>query len=271
MNPRNVILVALGVLELLAATAAVIALEDWLPSEWAIFPVIAVIYAQPYLVGVWIAFGERSLPWRLVAVAACLTGLSQCVNDAPIWIGLVVIVSIPGIPLVLGLLLLARVFGLSFYDSLARIDSQKTPAFQYSIRHMLEWTAAIAVLCSLAAMASPELPRSLYGTFVDHGLHWCSLHGLLVTISLACVIVVLAMRRVWLGLALLVPSGLFLAYLLHQPLNSTAWQMIVFSGCLMAWITFCLVPVRLFGYRYGRRPRAASNECPFQEPPDLAD
>ncbi len=271
MNPRNVILVSLGVLELLAATAAVIAFEDGLPWKWAIFPVIAVIYVQPYLIGIWVAFGERTLPWRLVAVAAGLTGLSQYANYAPIWMTLVVLVSIPGISLVLGLLLLARAFGLNFYDSLTRIDSQQAPAFQYSIRHMLEWTAAIAVLCSLAAMAPPELPGSLYEAFVDDGVQLCSHHGLLAATSLACVIVVLAMHRVWLGLAFLVPSGLLLAYLFHQPLRSAGWEIVVLSGCLMAWITFCLLPVRLFGYRYGWRPRAAGNECPFQEPPDLAD
>lgn len=260
MNPRNVILVALGVLELLAVAVAIIAIDDWLSSEWMILPVITILYAQPYLVGIWIAFGERSLLWRLVVVAACMTGLSVYVNDAFFRIVVVVIVSIPGIPLVLVLLLLARAFGLRFYDSFARTNSQNAAKFQYSIRHMFEWTAAIAVLCSLAAVTPPAIPRSLYQAFVDDGLQLCLLHAQLVTTSLACVIVVLAMRRVWLGLALLVPSGLVLAYLLHQPLGGAAWQIIVFSACLMAWIIFCLVPIRLFGYRYGRRPRAASND-----------
>ena len=273
MNRRNVILVGLGVLELLVAAAAYVC-EESLDAYWIRIACDSIVSAQPYLVAIWIAFGERTLPWRLVTVAACLVCLDHCPESAIVITSDAIAVYSPGIVPVLGPLLLARTLGLGFYDASTTMPSNNSTSFQFSLRRMLEWTAAIAVLCSLGAMVSPVILRILSEVFASSGLLLCLFHGQLAATVLACVIAVLAVRRVWLGLAFVVPFGLFLAYLLHQPQYCTAWKAIEFSACLMTWITFCLLPVRHFGYRYGRPPRLAADaepgNCPFQEPSDPA-
>ena len=274
MNQRNVILVGLGVLELLVATVALVMVDKG-KSILVDYTCAAIMYAQPYLVAIWIAFGERTLPWRLVAVAVCLTCLSHCVDG--FFIEAIAALG-PGIAFVLGPLLLARTFGLRFYDASEAVAQDNPPRFQFSLRRMLEWTAAIAVLCSLAAIVSPELHKELHSVVTEEPLMLAVLHALLGGMSLVLVAIVLGMRRPWLGVALLVVPELFFAYVLYQMAGAEFPEMIVFVVSYPLWLALCLLPLRLFGYRYGRPPHPAAppvadeepGNCPLQEPSDSA-
>ena len=275
MNRRNVILTILGALELLVGGVALVILE-WTDSEWTSLVCGSIFYAQPYLVGVWIAFGQRTLPWRMVAVAVTSTCLAHCVKNVSYMAPEFIAVLSPGIPVVLGALLLARVLGLRFYDSSTTTPPDDSPKFQFSLRRMLEWTAAVAVLCSMAAIAPPDVYSELRSFATEEPLMLVTIHALLGGISLAFVAVVLGMRRLWLGIGVLGVAGLLVAYLLCRVSGAEPSEMFVFVGSYMFWLTLCFVPVRLFGYRYGRRRLVATSpfasdepgQDPFQEPPD---
>ena len=253
MNRRDVILVGLGVFELLVAAAVYVA-DDSVGADWISLAFAAILFAQPHLVAVWIAFGERTLLWRLVAVVACLACLSRLAAVFPVTL------VTSGIAPVLGALLLARLLGLRFYDVAVVPQGDSSPRLQFSLSRMLEWTAAVAVLCSMAAITPPDIYRELYSLVTDEPLFGVALHGLLGGVSLAFVAAVLGMRRPWLALGVLGAVGLLAAYLLHRVLGTELSEMFVFIACFMFWLTLCLAPVRLFGYRYGRRPRPAGND-----------
>ncbi len=278
MNRRNVILTILGALELLVGGVAIVILE-WTDSEWTSLFCAAVFYAQPYLLGIWIAFGHRTLPWRMIAVAVAFTCLTHCLKNVLYMAPEFIAVLSPGIPVVLGVLLLARILGLRFYDSSTTTPPDDSPKFQFSLRRMLEWTAAVAVLCSMAAIAPPDVYRELRSFATEEPLMLVTIHALLGGISLAFVAAVLGMRRLWLGIGVPGVAGLLVAYLLHRVTGAVPSEMFLFIACYMFWLTLCLVPVRLFGYRYGRRRLVATSpfasdepgECPFQEPPDSAE
>ena len=276
MNRRNVILVSLGALELLVAAVAFVIL-GWTESEWTSLVCAAVFYAQPYLLGIWIAFGQRTLPWRMVAVAITSTCLTHCL--VPYMAPWFIAVLSPGIPVILGVLLLARILGPRFYDSSTTTPPDDSPKFQFSLCRMLEWTAAVAALCSMAAIAPPDVYDELDSFVTGEPLILVAIHGLLGGISLAFVAAILGMRCPWLGVGVLGAAGLLAAYLLHRVLGAEPSEMFLFIVCFMLWLTLCLVPVRLFGYRYGRRRLATAppfacdepGECPFQEPSDSAE
>lgn len=277
MNRRNVILAGLGVLELLVAGLAFFISGMAVPA-WIALPCAAVLYAQPYLVGIWIAFGERTLPWRAVAVAAVLTCLTHCMHDVSSMTTQAIFGLSPGIVLILGLLLLGRAFGLRFYDSSSHTLAA-SPRFQFSLRHMLEWTAAVAVLCSLATVLPPGSRTEIHAIVLNEATMLCVIHGFTGGVCLALLGVVLGMRRPRLGLAWLVPPVLLVAGLVGAVTPAGILGMGAFAVCFMVWMSICFFSLRHFGYRYGRphMPTASpfandeSGDNPFQELPDSAE
>ena len=275
MNRRNTILVGLGALELLIAGAAFFIAG--MAEDWIALPCAAVVYSQPCLVGIWIAFGERTLPWRAVAAAAVLTCLTHCLYGVSFMTTQAIFILSPGIVLVLGLLLLGRAFGLRFYDSSSHTLAA-SPRFQFSLRHMLEWTAAVAVLCSLATVLPSGLRTEMHTFVLNEATMLCVIHGFAGGICLALLGVVLGMRRWRLGLAWLVPLVLLVAGLVGAVTPAGILGMGTFAVCFMLWLGLCFFSLRHFRYRYGRPPHPAAppvadekpGQCPFQEPSDPA-
>ncbi len=251
MNRRTVILWTLGAGQLLAAAIACAAL-DWAESEWTVFACVAILYAQPYFAGIWIGFGYRSLPWRMLAVAACLTGMTWAETLLYDHIRNLTAALSPGIAVALALMLLARAFGFRLYDRTVQSQSPNTTKYQFSLLSLLKWTTVIAVLCSLGALANPAAFEQMGVSYWGSILLLLAFHTPIAGILFLEFAILLSMRRPWIGLALLVPAALVIVWLLGRntgQLASFLWG----SGCLMVWFALCLLPLRLFGYRFGRR------------------
>jgi hypothetical protein len=254
MDRRTVILWALGAGQLLAVVLACSALE-WADSEWVALVCIAILYAQPYFAGIWIGFGRRSLPWRILAVAACLTGLTwvdSVLNDS---LRNVVVALSPGIGGALALVLLARAFGFRLRDTTAESQSPDAARYQFSLLSLLKWTTVIAVLCSLGALANPAAFEEMGGLSWETMLLLLAFHTPIAGILFIEFAILLGMRRPWIGLAGLLPVAFAIIWLLCRNTGQLA-PFLWLAGCLMVWFGVCVLPLRLFGYRFGRRRKS---------------
>lgn len=273
---RTVILWTLAVGQFLIAAVA-FAATFRMPSEWLVYLCFGLHYSQPYLAGVWIASGRRSLPWRFVVVAALLTSLSFLPGMSTPSLQESIVVLSPGIIAVLVLMLAARTLGLRVYHEVAECPRKDSRWLQFSLRSAFEWTAATAMVCSLAALAGPRVSSAFQG--ISGKIPVILLvHVPFAAVCVAELTVLLGMRRSWIGLLIHFPIALAVGGVIGWVTEALEALLIV-STCLVLWFTICFTPLRLFGYRFGRQPRMdlkfdpanGSEECSFQEPPDLAD
>ncbi len=273
---RTVILWTLAAGQLLVAAVAYIAIGR-MPGEWLVYVCGGLVYGQPYLAGVWIASGHRSLPWRFVLVAALLTGLLFLPQGLGPGLPEAIVALSPGIIAVLVFLLPARVFNVNVYDELAERPASHSHRLQFSLRSALEWTAATAILCSLAALAGPRFSSALRNLGGEITMI-LAIHIPFAAACVAALVIVLVMRRPWIGLTILFPVVLAVTGLIGWVAENLE-GFLTLAMCLMIWFAVCFTPLRLLGYRFGRPPKRDVNpdpvgepqECPFQEPPDLAD
>jgi hypothetical protein len=273
---RTVILWTLAVGQLLIAAVAYIAI-DRMPGEWVVYLCGGLVYGQPYLASVWIASGHRSLPWRFVLVAALLTGLLFLPQGLGPGLPEAIVALSPGIVAVLAFLLPARAFNLNVYNELTERPATRSHWLQFSLRSALEWTAATAVFCSLAVLAGPKVSNALRNIGGEISMIF-AIHIPFAAACVAVLVIVLVMGRPWIGLTILFPVVLAVAGLIGW-ITEELEGFLTLAMSLMIWFAVCFAPLRLFGYRFGRPPKLDVNpdpvdepqECPFQEPPDLAD
>ena len=273
---RAAILWALAVGQFLITVVA-FATAFRMPNEWLVYVCLGLHYSQPYLAGVWIASGRRSLPWRFVVVAALLTSLSFLPRVFTPSLQESIVLLSPGIIAVLVPMLAARTLGLRVYHEVAECPRKDSRWLQFSLRSAFEWTAATAMVCSLAALAGPRVSSAFQG--ISGKIPVILLvHVPFAAVCVAELTVLLGMRRPWIGLLILFPTALAVGGVIGWVTGALEGLLVV-STCLVLWFAICFTPLRLFGYRFGRQPRMdlksgptnAPEECPFQDLPDLAD
>lgn len=273
---RAAILWVLAVGQFLIAAVA-FATAFRMPNEWFLYVCFGLHYSQPYLAGVWIASGRRSLPWRFVVVAALLTSLSFLPGMSTPSLQESIVVLSPGIIAALVLMLAARTLGLRVYHEVAERPREDSRWLQFSLRSAFEWTAATAMVCSLAALAGPRVSSAFQGISGKIPVILI-VHVPFAAVCVAELMVLLGMRRPWIGLLILFPIALAVGGLIGWVTEALEVILVVMTW-LVLWFAICFTPLRLFGYRFGRHsrkdldpdPLGEPPECPFQEPPDLAD
>ncbi len=252
MTHRTATLWALGVMQLLAIAVAFAAMEaGWADNDWFRIACVPILYVQPYVAGIWIGFGEKSLPWRMLGVAAFLTCLT--------WVSLKHFFSLPGavlelspgIAVALAFMLLARAFGYRLREENAESPGDGSARFQFTVRSLLKWTAVTAMLFSLAALVNPGATQTGVGPLWQMALALLVFHVPLAAILFVEFTILLGMRRPWIGFALFVPVVL-------GGISPLGWnsgvvtELLLGASLLMAWFALCFLPLRLFGYRFGR-------------------
>ena len=248
MNRRHVVLWGLGAAQLLIAATALVAFE-YLSSDWILNPCVAIIFAQSYLAGAWIASGDRSMPWRLLVVAALFVGFTWI----PSWQLPDLLIGIsPGTIAVLTLLLPLRLLGFRVRDRIVERQRNTARRLQFSLRSILEWTAASAMFCSLAALVQPAVAEELGNLGWDDLLPLLLIHGPFAGVCAAELAIVLGMRRPWMGFTVLLPVVLAIAGLIEW-LHADFEDLLSITFVLMFWFVICFIPLRIFGYRFGRQ------------------
>lgn len=267
MNRRTVILWTLGVGQLLIWAIALRLAETAIREGFAA-PCMAIVYGQFYLTGVWIAAAKRSIRWRLVVVAACLTRLTWVQGEGFTDMSGLTLVLGPGIVATLLPLLLACAFGLRFHDQEPETQPSNPVRFQFSLRSILEWTAVVAILFSLAAIVHPDVMVELRRLGLEDAAMLPLIHGPFAAICLAEMAAILSMRRPWIGLALLLPVGLAVGSWLGWMFGDDTAEVPALVVCLMLWFAISFLPLRLLGYRFGRRRTVdAGAAAPTKPPP----
>ncbi len=250
MNRRTVILWGLGAGQLLSAAIA-LALMETSSGGWIDTFLAAIMYGQFYLAGVWIAAGQRSIRWRLVAVAVCLTSLTWCPREAVPVVQQAIAYLGPGIVMALLPLLLARALGRRFYELGSATPSSNVPRFQFTLRSILESTAAVAVLFSLASLVHPGVIAAWTGIGLKEATFLLLIHLTFAAICLGEMIAIMATQRPWLGIALFLPAGIAIGGCFGWMMEDVA-EILSLVVCLMLWFAIAFVPLRLLGYRFGR-------------------
>ncbi|MGA2031647.1 MAG: hypothetical protein ABSG68_05285 [Thermoguttaceae bacterium] len=265
MKRRTVVGLVLGVNLLAAAGLEAIVVRELAGRYRPIIQdalVAAVALAQGTLLAVWAALSGKRTAWRFggaVVLAACATLLLQrAYSFRPQEWGYFVTAQLIGTSIPLMLL---RLLGLGM--SVAPVGAQlpaEAPdrrAFrvQFSLRALLEWTTALAVLCSMIRI----MPEEFRHAFVSPDGAWLAgLFGLAGGLAASVLWVALGTR--WLAARLIVAVcatavvGLYGLYGRVGPHGST-W--LVLTAAYVIWTLISLYPFRLLGYRL-----AWQQECP---------
>jgi hypothetical protein len=148
---HNVLLISLLLLASLLVDAVVLSIVSE-PRESATIAAVAFAFGQTNLVAIWFALGNTPMSIRFVAVFAVAVGwvFALCIrlgdSGVPdIVIDLLVQASLVAVPL-----LVIRLLGCEVFHTGAAGDADRRPGdlgrFQFSIRQILGWTTAIAVV-----------------------------------------------------------------------------------------------------------------------------
>jgi hypothetical protein len=223
---------------------------SWPSADWVFVLMLSMASSHGSLLGLWAALGGKATPWRFaaafVAVVACIWMLGD--SDLAFWVFVLLVQMVA----MSGLLLLGRLLGLELADDLCRgraeASAAEGPWVQYSLRALLSWTAACAVLLG-AAHYLPKWPgpglfvflpataaAALFGSSVATGVGtlWMSLGARWP-----------AARIVGLGLA--VAAGVTILWLgIGNPREF--WEYVTFCLFQAAYLVGLLWLIRLAGY-----------------------
>jgi len=225
-----------------------------------VFLMLTIIVPAPLAVGsllaMWAAFGGGPSPWRLLLVlvppAVLVSGtLSHRLMDtAPgAWVfGFLLQAALTS------LLMLALRVGGAHITRLGMSSARTCPRFQFSLRLLLEWTCAIAVLSATLSL----FPREEFADLAGRGkvlflmVLMLAFHAFLAAVALG---LTLAAKEpvvwfMWLATAIVVGMCLLAAI---GPEEATLYVGVVWS-CQSAWIIGSLWPFRRAGFRLAWRP-----------------
>lgn len=210
--------------------------------------IAALMVAQGCLLGAWVAFGGRPAPWRLagtsVALVLGIIALKSITYERDVFqVGFLVLAQMLGTSVPL---LAARFVGLEVARSLPDGSVPTVYRFQFSLRGMLEWTAAVAILLGILPLASEEFremfrPRDLcrpVGLFAIDGL-----------VATAALWVTLGVQRTAVRLAVLAASGVGMAIFLASMQPPDTLLVVVFPLLVAALLLASLWVFRGLGYR----------------------
>jgi hypothetical protein len=247
---RRRILIGLVVgVNALAAAGCPLLLAEHPRSEDLEALLVAEAVGQGSLLPIWAALGGKRTPWRFAGAVAAIAALTLLLQkflpgpDAQVW-GYFLLAQMIGTSVPL---LLLRFFGLR----VSRVPAEEVPrqAFrlQFSLRSMLEWTAAVAVLCGMLQV----MPEGFRRAFVS--IRWYEpACAFAVFGGLAALWLWVALGARWLGARLILlgftlpMAGIVLASLGGPAGASTVFLLPV---ALAVWLLGSLWVVRLAGYR----------------------
>jgi hypothetical protein len=192
--------------------------------------------SQATLLAILVAFGKGRFLWRVVpTVVGAIVYLYMRISDPEfqqLTVGQLAVVGV--------LLLVARVVGVElvrFTDA-----TNVSRRLQFSIRDMLLWMTALAVMLS-AAHYVPEL--TLLSAPVSETIRG---FGSLALVAIASIVLPLCSRRLFVRLLFLLLTIGLGAAVLASPYRS-AWYFGLLLVLMSAWITGSLLVVRWAGYR----------------------
>jgi len=218
---------------------------------------LALVVPAPFAIGsllaIWAAFGGRAGPWRLLVAlvppAVLVSGMLSRrlrLSEPGMWV-----VSLLLQAAVTSLVMLALRLG---GGRIARPDSPSEPfprPFQFSLRLLLEWTCAIAVLSATLSL----FPREAISEFAGHG------KARLYVFLFLAVDTILAVGALgftltpkqrgpwffWLAMAILLGMAIPVTLDAGEAIIAAGMMMIWF--CQSAWMIGSLWPFRQAGFR----------------------
>ncbi len=208
------------------------------PSEFFLFALYMLGPSQATLLAFWAAFGRGRLIWRVLpTVVGAVVYLRCTALPGGTWHELTIaFLGVTGV-----LLLVARVLG---FELVRCKDPPTAPRrFQFTIRDMLSWMTALAVILS-ALHYTPEGWLARYARESS-----IVTLGSFLLVAIASIVLSLCDRWLLARLLLLpLTIGLGTA-LLAGPNVRPTWYLALFPGLMSAWITGSLLVVRYAGYR----------------------
>jgi hypothetical protein len=215
----------------------------WSPSAVTMYALFWLGPSQGILLGVWVALGGGRLLWRAILTTLAAILYAWCFSSVQgIWQQEWLIHFLAAVGLSGAVLLLARWAGLQ----LLRCSHTRAASgpFQYSIRDMLAWTTAVAVVLGawrcLPAAAFDFLRQSIPAVaFIS-----CPL------VAVASMFFALGERWVAIRLVLLPATVILGAKLMCEVIPGPSWSYFAFLlGSVAFWLVGSLLVLRLAGYR----------------------
>jgi hypothetical protein len=207
--------------------------------EFFLFALFMLGPSQATLLAFWVAFGGGRFLWRVLPIVVGAVVYLRCITvPRPEWRELTI-----GQLGVLGVLVLvARVVGFE----LVRCKDLPTASsrFQFTIRDMLSWMTALAVILG----ALHYMPEGLFPTYSIADA--IVVFGSFVLVAVTSII--LALCNGWLlARLLLLPLtiGSGAAWLASHPSGRPVWYLSLLLGLMSVWIAASLLVVRYAGYR----------------------
>jgi hypothetical protein len=117
--------------------------------EWIADARLAIVPSQAFLLGVWIAFGGKPIPWRAIAVITVIAAWDWYIGKSSGPIGSLNAVLAGETSLAMGILLFARFMGLRLSNA-KRGDAVNLGHAQFSIGQALMWMTGLAVFMGVA-------------------------------------------------------------------------------------------------------------------------
>lgn len=246
MNRRTAIVTLLSAWALITLVGIAAAAASPAAGTWVGLLIISLSMAQGSLLGIWAGLGGKPSPWRLVGTVVALVALAWALeaafgnSSAAGWAFLVLIQAFFTAPPLLAL----QFMGLGLKRSEAENSAVGWHKFQFSLRSLLEWTAAVAILLSAVQMM-PEEFRTGY-----RWREWAAwlvffVDGLL---ALAGLWIALGTRRLLLRIVLMGIGcvGATAAFTLIDAADSL---LLLFPALYACWVVSSLYLCRLAGYR----------------------
>jgi hypothetical protein len=214
------------------------------PSAITMFALFWLGPSQGILLGVWVAFGGGKCLWRVIPTALAAILYAWCVSNVNgRWQQEWLMFAVVALGLSAAVLLLARCAGLQLTKC---SDAKATfSPFQFYIRDIMAWTAAVAVVMS----AWRCLPTAAFG-FLRQSIPAVAFiaYPLVAVVSMF-----VALRRRWLvtGLVLLPITVILGAKLMYNVTRSPypLSYFIFMLGSLAVWLTASFLLLRFAGYR----------------------
>jgi len=260
---------------------SVLLYDEGFPRYWP-HPAALLLYSLPLsqvsLVALWTGFGGKSLPWRVMGLVVTIVSWSSVfgiVGEAgePLWSAetfrsVFSVLFLGQTVAILVLLWIARIRGLKLVPVADAVDAMEQTVhqralFQYSLRDLLSWTTAIAVVLGLLQFGVAN--HAILSVLTDEW--WLTVASFLPRAALALVALwaVLGTRRPWVRVLVAVLTTLAAtvaenALAFDHPFDAAAF-------CLLQlfWLVASLWVVRIAGYRVVRQARAAPVGAPVSQ------
>jgi hypothetical protein len=242
---------ALAVLSLIVTGTNSSGGPPWFPIE---LMVMTLAISQGSLLGIWAALGGPPAPWRLLATAAALVACMWLLPglfvdaDVEVWT-YVVFTQMVGTSLPL---LALRLRGLGIVRPTPSDPEPELQKLQFTLRSLLEWTTALAVLLGMVQM-TPEDFREAFTSW-QGGLEIVAIFGGDALLALAALWTALgarwtAARLLLLGLAGgVAATGIAVVDAPYRLITALAFLLLS-----VAWLVGSLWVFRVAGYRLAWR------------------